>query len=97
MALQGGVTVSSSSALVGDAVLVVDDLAQLRAGKTYQVWVVTHGGTPTSAGLFAGSGGQNVVPVGVAVPSAAVVAVTVEQAGGAKQPTTRPIVASLPA
>jgi anti-sigma-K factor RskA len=80
----------------GDAVLVVDDLEPAPAGKTYQVWVVAHGGTPASAGLFGGSGGPSVVPVEAEVPPAAVVAVTVEEAGGAEQPTSEPVVASMP-
>ncbi len=80
----------------GDAVLVVDGLAPAPSGKTYQVWVVEDGTAPTSAGLFPGTGGQEVVPVAENVPRAAVVAVTVEPAGGVDQPTTEPILASEP-
>jgi anti-sigma-K factor RskA len=81
----------------GDAVLVVDDLAPAPSGKTYQVWVVEKGAAPASAGLFPGSGGQGVVPVAGTVPQDAVVAVTVERAGGVEQPTSDPVVASQPA
>ena len=41
----------------GSAVLVVDDLASVPEGKTYQAWVV-EGTTPASAGTFGESGGQ---------------------------------------
>lgn len=81
----------------GNAVLVVDGLAPAPSGKTYQLWVVEKGAAPTPAGLFAGSGGRQVVPVGKSVPKTAVVAVTLERAGGVDQPTTEPVLASAPA
>ena len=39
------------------------------------------------AGLFSGGGEHTVVPLTVPVPEGAIVAVTVEQAGGVDQPT----------
>jgi hypothetical protein len=81
----------------GGAVLVVDGLGAAPSGSTYQVWVVEAGTPATSAGLFAGGDGREVVPVEGSVPAGAVVAVTVERAGGAAQPTSDPIVASDPA
>ena len=77
------------------SVLVVDGLAAAGAGKTYQVWVVRKGAAPASSGLFAG-GSHSVVLVQHAVAQGDVVAVTLEQAGGAKAPTTTPVVASHP-
>ena len=79
----------------GDAVLVLDDLAAAPAGKTYQAWVV-EGKTPVSAGTFASAGGQVIVPIPQAVPDGAVVAVTVEEAGGTSTPTLPPVAASDP-
>ena len=76
-------------------VLVVDGLAPAAAGKTYQVWVVRKGTEPASSGLFAG-GSHSVVLVQHAVAPGDVVAVTLERAGGAKVPTTKPIAASHP-
>ena len=77
------------------AVLVIDGLAAAGAGKTYQVWVVRKGAAPASSGLFAG-GSHSVVLVQHAVSAGDVVAVTLERAGGAKAPTTTPVVASHP-
>ncbi len=76
------------------AVLVVDGLASAAAGKTYQVWVIRKG-VPASSGLFAG-GSHSVVLVQHAVTAGDVVAVTLERAGGAKVPTTKPVAASHP-
>jgi anti-sigma-K factor RskA len=78
----------------GGAVLVVDGLEPAAAGKTYQVWVVRKG-VPASSGLFAG-GSHSVVLVQHALSAGDVVAVTLEQAGGAKAPTTKPVAASRP-
>jgi anti-sigma-K factor RskA len=79
----------------GEGVLVVDDLGAAPSGKTYQTWVIEEG-APVSAGVFEGSAGQSVVPLDQEVPDGAVVAVTVEDAGGVDAPTTDPIVASQP-
>ena len=79
----------------GTAVLVLDDLAAAPTGKTYQAWVV-EGKTPVSAGTFAPTGRRAVVPIPQAVPKGAVVAVTIEQSGGASSPTLPPIAASQP-
>jgi anti-sigma factor RsiW len=79
----------------GAAVLVVGGLEPAPSGKTYQAWIVD-AGTPASAGVFPAGGDATVVPLEGAVPDGAVVAVTVEQAGGAEAPTTQPVVASQP-
>jgi anti-sigma-K factor RskA len=79
----------------GDAVLVLNDLPAAPAGKTYQAWVV-EGQTPVSAGTFASTAGQAIVPITQTVPDGAVVAVTVEPAGGATAPTLPPLAASDP-
>lgn len=79
----------------GAAVLVLDDLSAAPAGKTYQAWVV-EGQMPVSAGTFDTTDDQAIVPIPQAVRSGAVVAVTIEQAGGATSPTLPPVVASGP-
>jgi len=79
----------------GSAVLVLDELPAAPSGKTYQAWVVT-GRVPVSAGTFTSANGQAIVPIPRTVPSGAVVAVTVEQAGGAASPTLPPVAASDP-
>jgi anti-sigma-K factor RskA len=79
----------------GDAVLVLDDLPDAPEGKTYQAWVVT-GRTPVSAGTFDAGDGRAIVSIPQPVPDGAVVAVTVEAAGGASSPTLPPLAASDP-
>ena len=79
----------------GAAVLVLNDLAAAPAGMTYQAWIV-EGQTPVSAGIFDTTDEQAIVPILQAVPNGAVVAVTLEQAGGAASPTLPPLAASEP-
>ena len=57
-------------------------------GKTYEAWVIPAGGRPKAAGTFGG----RTIRLDRPVPHGATVAVTVERAGGAKAPTTAPIV-----
>jgi anti-sigma-K factor RskA len=79
----------------GDAVLVLDMVDPVPSGKTYEVWII-EGDAPKPAGLFPGEDGQDVVLVDGTVKPGAVVAVTVEDAGGVDAPTTTPVVASQP-
>jgi hypothetical protein len=64
------------------------------AGKTYETWIID-GNKITRDALFSG-GGRVLVPVHGTVPSNAVVAVTLERAGGVDAPTSTPLVASHP-
>jgi anti-sigma-K factor RskA len=79
----------------GHAVLVVSDVPPVPEGKTYQVWVID-GGNPVSGGLFSPDGGTLAVPVDGRVRDGSVVAVTVEDGGGASAPTAKPVIASAP-
>jgi anti-sigma-K factor RskA len=63
------------------------------AGKTYEAWVIERG-TPRRAGLFGGRTGTSVLDIEGAVPRGAVVAVTLERAGGVERPTGKPLAAS---
>ena len=76
----GFVTVTRTRA----AALVVRTLDQAPAGRSYQAWVVV-GGTAAPAALF--RGGPTIVAFRRPVPTGAVVAVTLERAGGAEHPT----------
>jgi anti-sigma-K factor RskA len=76
------------------AVLVLDALEPAPSGKTYQVWIVDQGEAP--AGLFPGSEGVEIVQVEGTVEPGEVVAVTIEDAGGAEAPSSEPIVGSMP-
>jgi anti-sigma-K factor RskA len=77
-------------------VLILDGIAAAPEGKTYEIWVIENG-SATPAGLFPGGSEREVVPVEVPVASGNLVAVTVEDAAGAEQPTTKPLVTSSPA
>jgi anti-sigma-K factor RskA len=79
----------------GDAVLVVSDVPPVPAGKTYQVWVID-GGNPVSGGLFSPAAGTIAIPVEGHVRDGSVVAVTVEDDGGASAPSAEPVIASAP-
>jgi anti-sigma-K factor RskA len=86
----GSLIVSSA----GEGTLVVDELAAAPAGKTYEAWVIEDG-NPLPAGTFSG-GGRVAFALTREVPDGAVVAVTVERAGGVRKPTTTPLFASEP-
>jgi anti-sigma-K factor RskA len=87
---KGGLLVTPGG---GNAALVVCGLSRAPAGKTYEAWVV-EGKTPRPAGLFRGGTGCPPVLLERAVPAGAVVAVTLERAGGTQLPTTRILVHS---
>lgn len=74
----------------GRAVFLASDLPPVASGHTYQLWVMAPGHT-TSVGLFgSGPSVQRLVP---AVAPGDSIGVTVEPAGGSRQPTTSPLVA----
>jgi len=74
----------------GKATLSISGLPTAPHGKTYEAWVITTGAAPRPAGLFSG-GASSTVHLRGTVPQKAVVAVTVERAGGVRAPTTSPI------
>jgi anti-sigma factor RsiW len=73
----------------GQATLQASGLSPAPHGKTYEAWVI-QAGSARPAGLFPGGAGTTVQLRGT-VPHGAVVAVTVERAGGVRTPTTKPI------
>ena len=79
----------------GKAWLALSELPTAPAGKAYEVWVI-EGNTPRPAGIFAGAPSPTLVRVERPVPDDAVVAVTLERAGGVTRPTTTPVVVSQP-
>jgi anti-sigma-K factor RskA len=91
VALSGG----NGSLIVSPAregTLVVNKLDPAPTGKTYEAWVI-QGGKPLPAGTFSG-GGRVAFVLTRKVPDGAVVAVTLERAGGVQKPTTNPLFAS---
>ena len=75
----------------GRGTLQVKGLDTAPQGKTYEAWVIPPGGQPRPAGLFKGGEGTFLLRLG-GVPPHALVAVTVERAGGVPAPTTPPII-----
>jgi hypothetical protein len=76
----------------GNALLIASEVRRAPAGKTYEAWVIV-GKKPVPAGLFTGGGTSVVVPLGRIVPKGAIVAVTLERAGGVDMPTRKPLFA----
>lgn len=77
----------------GSATLQVSGLAAAPNGKTYEAWVIPEGKAPRPAGLFSG-GATTTIHLKRAVPNGALVAVTIERAGGVPAPTTTPILSA---
>jgi anti-sigma-K factor RskA len=73
----------------GEGTLVVRTVDPAPPGKTYEIWVI-QGGNPAPAGTFAG-GDRVAVTLTRNVPDGAIVAVTLERAGGVAKPTTAPL------
>ncbi len=86
----GGSATIVRSASLGKAVLVGTDLPSPGAGKTYQLWLQSKSSAFTSAGIVPGSGNQVVVLGGDAAVAAGA-GITIEPAGGSRQPTTEPL------
>jgi anti-sigma-K factor RskA len=87
-----------------DGVLVVDDdsgrswlvvrgLEAAPEASTYEAWVIENG-EAVPAGLFGGGSVSTVVELTMPVAEGAVVAVTLERAGGVEQPTQEPLFVS---
>lgn len=74
---------------LGKSAMVVDGVAPAPSGKTYQLWYI-RSGQATSAGLMAEGTWQ---VLHGAMHAGDTVGITVEPAGGSKQPTTKPVVA----
>jgi anti-sigma-K factor RskA len=74
----------------GRGVVVLRGLDDAPRGKTYEAWVITPAGA-RAAGLFHGGGSTTIVPLTTPVPRGAVVAATVERAGGVAQSRMKPV------
>jgi len=74
----------------GKATLSTSGLGAAPRGKTYEAWVIPPGQSPRPAGLFRGGLDSSLALRGSVSPKA-VVAVTLEPAGGSRAPTTTPI------
>jgi anti-sigma-K factor RskA len=74
----------------GEATLIVDGLGRAPSGQTFEIWVIEED-RPLPAGLFPGAPGRSAVPLSRPVPDGAIVAVTLERAGGVQKPTGDPL------
>jgi anti-sigma-K factor RskA len=73
------------------AAVVMDDLPDPGAGKTYQLWAI-EGGAPVSIGVMdEGASGRQVRVVNIDAEKSEALAITIEPAGGSDQPTSQPI------
>ena len=75
-------------------VLLAANLETLPAGKTYEMWIIPKGRNPVPAGLFQAKADGTALHVdseSIDVATVGAVAVTVEAAAGAAQPTSTPI------
>ena len=77
----------------GRAALLLSGLPKPGAGKVFEAWVIS-GGAAKAAGVFSGKLSSTAVALERGVPTGATVAVTIERSGGAKQPTSTPILRS---
>jgi anti-sigma factor RsiW len=98
-ALRGVPLTGASGSVVvgagGSGALVVSNLSSAPAGKTYEAWVIKNA-KALPAGTFRGGGRTIVIRLTRALPAGAIVAVTIERAGGVDQPTRAPFITSQP-
>jgi anti-sigma-K factor RskA len=87
------VSMSLSRGANGKATVHFTGLAAVASGKTYELWVIPKHKAPQPAGLFRG-GASMTIHLKRAVPQGAIVAVTIERAGGTDAPTSSPIVSA---
>jgi anti-sigma-K factor RskA len=89
----GGTVTAVMSSSEHEAVVTTTGIPSLPEAQVYQLWVMTAAGTATPAGLLEVTSSGSAVPVLAAdVQPGDRLGITVEPAGGTKQPTTTPIV-----
>ena len=77
----------------GEGTMVIASIGAAPAGKTYEAWVILDG-KASPAGTFEAGTKTVVVHLQRPVPRGAIVAVTIEPAGGSQQPTRQPFITS---
>ncbi|WP_435796947.1 anti-sigma factor [Streptomyces parvulus] len=81
----------------GEAAFIASGLPRLSGAKVYELWY-EEGGAYRAAGLLPGAGGELAHVLEGPLDGATAVGITVEPAGGSRQPTTTPLgVIGLPA
>lgn len=96
--LADGATASVvTSRAKGEAAFIAAGLPRLSGAKVYELWY-EEGGVYRAAGLLPGAGGELAHVLEGPLDGATAVGITVEPAGGSRQPTTTPLgVIALPA
>jgi hypothetical protein len=76
--------------------LIASNLPPAPAGKVYEMWTIAKGTNPVPAGLFQPDASGSAIHLrrGPVDPNVGVVAVTLENEGGAQQPTSTPVIAA---
>lgn len=87
--IDGGKATVYRSESLGQAALVTSDLPAVPSGKVYELWLQIDGAM-VPAGLLKAAGDQEFLLTGDAAEATAA-GITIEPAGGSKQPTTTPI------
>ena len=90
---KGKVFVSASRGVL----LIASNLPPAPAGKIYEMWVIPKGANPVPAGLFQSQADGTAMHLqrgAVNAAATAAVAVTLENEGGAAQPTSTPLIAA---
>ena len=94
----GGEATVVAAANLHKFIFTSNGLPALADARVYQLWVITPGGSATSAGLLSMTANGQTTPVlGAGLAAGDQVGVTVEPAGGTTRPTTTPIVVISPA
>jgi anti-sigma-K factor RskA len=86
----GGTATLVFSESLGRSALVWDELPPLDGDRVYELWYIVD--APEAAGVFEADAASNFRVLDGELQNGAVVAVTVERAGGSAKPTTDPIV-----
>jgi len=86
----GGTAMVTLSRQLNQMEFVSRNLPDLRAGRTYQIWLIGAEG-PRSAGTFTPEHGRQAAKFFRGLGDATTLAVTDEPSGGSAQPTTKPV------
>ncbi|MCT4351873.1 anti-sigma factor [Streptomyces sp. Je 1-79] len=90
--LSGGATAAVVvSRTEAEAVFTAHGLPALTGGKVYELWYAAASGDLRAAGLMPGTGERSARVLEGPLGDAVAVGITVEPAGGSKQPTTEPL------
>jgi anti-sigma-K factor RskA len=74
-------------------ILLARNMPSVPADRTCQIWVIK-GDVPKPSGLFQPDANMTATPITNPIKNADTIAVTVEPAGGSKQPTSDPVLSA---